>query len=340
MENNSKGRFAETAVRILAVFGFVAIILIGLWGSVSVAKVIPGTFASLASAIVSLTSVFVPANNAITISVPSLTVNDGEAFALSWTHESTQNGSYKFRYDCVPGVSFTSPTRTGSEAAIFCNTPFNFLNATDSITVTAFSEENQLTDVGVHIDFIPEGSTQAAVTGSVTLTVNNNEEQTTTPNTPNTNTGTRNPGTETSSTFPISGGQTASNPNGFVDLTVAVIAVGVVDKDTGTFTASSTPTRDSSQYRVAARFAVTNIGTKTSDQWNFNAVLPTFPSHIFTSPNQQALGPGDRIEFTIGFDSFDQDGVGDLVINIDPSGRMNESNKTNNILHYTITTNK
>jgi hypothetical protein len=54
---------------------------------------------------------------------------------------------------------------------------------------------------------------------------------------------------------------------------------------------------------------------------------------------QQELAPGDRIEFTVGFDSFDPakpDGI--FTVNIDPSGRFNERNKENNIVKYTITT--
>ena len=62
------------------------------------------------------------------------------------------------------------------------------------------------------------------------------------------------------------------------------------------------------------------------------------PMHIFTSQAQQALAPGDSIQFTIGFDLFNPDGNGIFTVNVDPSDRINEPNKDNNIVHYTITT--
>jgi hypothetical protein len=90
-------------------------------------------------------------------------------------------------------------------------------------------------------------------------------------------------------------------------------------------------------YRIAVRFAVENLGTRTSPQWTFNAVLPTYPGNIFSSPSQQALGPGDRIEFTLGFDSVIDADTGVLTVNVDPAGSINESTKANNIIHYTVT---
>ncbi len=111
---------------------------------------------------------------------------------------------------------------------------------------------------------------------------------------------------------------------------------GVVDKTTGAFTASSTPSRAS---RIAVRFAIENLGTKTSSQWAFNATLPTLPSNIFTSPMQQALNPGDRIEFTVGFDSFNPNQPqGEFIVNVDPTGSIQEKNEVNNIVKQVITT--
>ena len=227
-------------------------------------------------------------------------------------------------------------------AEVFCNTPFNFLNANNSIILTPTSAENRFVDVTLFIDFTPEGASTATVTGSTLITVVNDDATTTTGPTGTTNTTPRTAGPEKTDVKLITpiNGSTPSNPNGFVDLRARLIEVGVVDKTTGEFTASSTPNTKMIGKRVAARFAVENIGTRTSDQWTFNAVLPTFPSHIYSSPTQPALGPNDRIEFTLGFDSFEEDGEGDLVVNVDPVNRINESNKENNVLRTTITVSK
>lgn len=336
--------FASVATRVLAVFGLVAIIGVGMWGSVKVAQGVPNVFSSIASAFVGLTSIFVPAGETITLSAPSLIVQSGVPFTLSWTHNGKSvDGSYIFRYDCSDGTYFNSPSASGAETTVYCNVPFNFVNSSNAIVLTPVSTKNQFTDVTVYVDFTPNGASRATVTGETTLTIQNDFGAGTPPTTttpPATQPRPVTPGPTQTQTFPISGTGTiqASNPNGYVDLAATVIETGVVDKTTGVFTASSTPMRNSDQLRVAVRFSVENKGTKTSPQFDFNAVLPTFPSHIFSSPLQQELAPGDRIEFTLAFDSFSQSGTGVFTVNVDPSGRINEKNKDNNIVHYTITT--
>ncbi|MES2014252.1 MAG: CARDB domain-containing protein [Patescibacteria group bacterium] len=356
MENDSKktsSRLGDAAVRALAIFGFLAIIIVGMWGSVQVARNVPGAFSSVAAAIVSFTSIFVPAGETITVSAPSLTVNANEPFVLSWTHaKKSVEGSYTFRYNCADGVYFNSPTVSGSETAVYCNVPFNFLNSNNQITLTPVSTTNRFVDVQVFVDFTPNGANRPTVTGQTALTVVNSANTTSpgtlspattpttkTPVTTNPVTTTPRPvtaGPEQTHTYPVNGSG-VSDPNGYVDLTAQIIEVGVVDKTTGAFTASSTPSRTNN--RIAVRFSVQNIGTKTSPEFDFNAVLPTLPSNIFSAPFQQALAPGDRIEFTVGFDSFNPDTPnGVFTVNVDPTGRINERNKDNNIVHYTITT--
>lgn len=339
---NNRERLVAGATRTLAIIGFIAVIIGGLWGTVFVARNVPGAFSALASAIVSLTSIFVPAEEAITLSIPSPIVKNGETFVLSWEHERKGiDGSYTFRYECVEGVSFTSPTQAGPDTKVVCNTPFNFLNASESIVVTVSSLKNSLADVTAYIDFTPSGSSESTVTGSTLFTIQN--ENITSPSAGPTGGATtpRTAGPETTTVELLPGiGSTVSDPRGRTDLSVRLIEIGLVDKTTGEFTASSTPSASAIGKRIAARFAVENIGTRSSDQWTFNAVLPTFPSHIYSSPTQPALTPGDRIEFTLGFDRFEQDGEGVFVVNVDPTQKINESNKDNNILRVTITATK
>jgi hypothetical protein len=350
MENdfhNSSPRIGERGIRILAILGFVAVVGVGLWGSVAIARAVPNAFSSLAAAFVSLTSIFVPAGETVSLSAPA-TVQSGAPFTLSWTHDKQSvDGSYTFRYDCADGVYFTATGASGSTDTIYCNVPYNFLNAGDSLTVTPVSTKNPSIPVTVYMDFVPNGATKATVTGKAVLTIVGNGTSGSSPATPTTpvttpTAPTVTPGQSTTHTYPVSGAP-ASNPNGYVDLTARVIEVGVVDKNSGAFFASSTPSRAvtgaDGQYRIAVRFAIENNGTKTSPQFDFNAVLPTYPQYIFSSPMQQALAPGDRIEFTLGYDQPDQGGNGVFTVNVDPSSRINEPNKTNNIIHYTVTTN-
>lgn len=355
MENDTKSassRLGGIAVRALAIFGFLAIIIVGMWGSVQIARGIPNAFSSLASAIVSFSSVFVPAGEKIALSAPSLTVESNQPFVLSWTHDKkTVEGSYTFRYNCADGVSFSSLSVSGESETIFCNVPFNFLRTGNQIILTPLSTNNRFVDVEVFIDFTPNGANTPTVSGQISLTVVNNDNQTSPgtltptttppvvttprPTTPRPVT----PGPTQTNIYPINGGG-VSDPNGYVDLSVRIIEVGVVDKTTGVFTSSSTPSRSAFNTRIAVRFAVENRGTKTSPQFDFNAVLPTLPANIFSSPMQQALAPGDRIEFTVGFDSFDpSQSSGIFIVNVDPSSRINERDKANNIVKYVIITN-
>lgn len=134
------------------------------------------------------------------------------------------------------------------------------------------------------------------------------------------------PGTGTSTVYPIIPGGGISDPNGTPDLRVRILETGIIDKSTNIFTASSSPARTD---RIAVRFSIENIGTKKSDSWNFNAILPTSPTTTFNSEPQMALNPGDHIEYTLGFD-FGLEGTQEIKITADPTGVITEGNETNN----------
>lgn len=344
-------RLQGAALRVFAVISFIAVLSIGMWGSVQVAKAVPNALSAIAAAIASLSSVFIPAGSQeeILLSAPALTVASGETVPLSWEHVGKgSEGSYTFRYDCADGVRFSSGASSGSAGVVFCNVPFHFLSNNNSLSLTAVSEKNRFIDVTLFIDFTPNGASEATAEGSMTLTIVNEDIATSpgaispsigqtpsTPSTPKTSAPTPSgaplPTSEEIITVPI-----VSDPNGQADLVGRIIEVGIVDKTTNVFTASSTPNARSEEYRVAIRFSIENAGTKTSPQFTFNAVLPTFPQHIFSSAGQPALNPGDRIEYTLAFDKFTDADEGMFTLNIDPSSRINERNKDNNLVKYAI----
>ena len=132
---------------------------------------------------------------------------------------------------------------------------------------------------------------------------------------------------------PITTYSPPANQNGKPDLMSNILEIGVVSKTDNEFTATTTLR---SGDRIAVRFVVDNIGTKQSGDWYFNASLPTFPSHIFSSGMQQNLEPGDRIEFIIGFDSIEKKDGNVVFINADPANSLNEIKEDNNIASTTI----
>lgn len=343
MELKNTSGMAGSATRILAIIGFVGLIVIGMYGSVRVAQAVPGAFSNMAAALVSITSIFVPANETITVTLPSYTVQNDTPVTIAYDHQNKKtDGTYTFRYSCVDGVTM-STIAGGSVSQIVCNQPYAFAPFNNSITVTPLSDKTRFVDVEVFVAFTPAGTGSATIIGSTVMTIENIMLSSTptpptsaTPTTPTTPTAPVTPKPKPPvpprTTILVPQGR-ASDPNGYVDLTARIIEVGYLDS-TGAFNASSTPSR---QNRVAVRFAVENIGTKTSKEFTFSAVLPTYPPYTYFSPSQPALGPGDRIEYTIGFDSFELDNTGDFVANVDPTGGMNEKDKVNNIVRYAIT---
>jgi hypothetical protein len=56
--------------------------------------------------------------------------------------------------------------------------------------------------------------------------------------------------------------------------------------------------------RVNVKFEVENIGTNVAPAgWMFTANLPVGYSYIYSSPTQKALNPGDKIVYTLGFNT-------------------------------------
>lgn len=329
MENKQERELGDAVKRILAIFAFVVVIAIGIFGSLALASAVPNVFSGMAAAV---TSVFsgsetepepeenpTPTNQSIVVSAPG-SVADGQTFTLSWGHTGkTQNGVYAFRYDCAEGLSFTFPT---SQAAIACGQPF-VLDGTGSIALVAASQTEPAQDAFLSIDFIPEGQSVASVSGSATLSV--------TYTAPETNTG--NGGGTTTTTIPVT-----SDPNGYTDLTVRFVSVGAVNRTTGTFYPVSYPSRSSVTDRIAVRFEVKNEGTKTSPQWFFRANLPTQQSATFNSQAQTALRPGESIIFTLAFDGFINSTQGTASVTVDPSNYVTESNESNNYAAQIINT--
>ena len=149
---------------------------------------------------------------------------------------------------------------------------------------------------------------------------------TTTPPTPT-------PGTE--ETDVINRGETGgvvSDPNGKSDLVPSIVATGklVGGNSMSDFVVTDNVSRDD---RIAVKFSIANEGTKTStDNWNFNVTMPTTDTYIFRSnpSHVQALNPGERIEYVIGFDRARTGDDRPITVVVDTNDRENELNENNN----------
>lgn len=340
MEKDQQEELQKAGRRILAVFAFVIVIALGVFGSLALASAVPNVFSGIASAIFS--SEETPddgngqegtVNETITLSAPSVAVNEDTPFIISWNHDGkTTEGLYTIRYDCTDTVSFTSPTGSGAQAELECNTPLNVGNTTSASFTPVSDEGTGEIEVPFRVEFTPNGESASTVSGAQTITVNRTADTTA-----GGGTGSAGGGTVT---VPIPGsGIGVSDPNGFVDLSVSLVAVGVVNRSTNQFFPVAVPSRSSVNERIGIRFEVKNNGTRTSPTWRFTASLPTAQNYVYNSQTQSALRPGESIVYTLAFDTFINTTSGTVTVNVDPSNIIAESNEVNNRLIRVIQTN-
>jgi hypothetical protein len=351
MKYAQENPFRGTVSRALALIAFIVVLAIGVFGSLLLASAIPTMFSGMAS---TMTALFNPnssdavvdtedsQNNeagdqdssenpgedrvpqSLTVSAPN-EVAPTQTFTLSWGHTNkSTEGVYAIRYDCAENVAFQID---GTE--IPCDTPYTVGNTT-SVALTTDSQAPQAASVAFTVDFLSREENQEVVSGGTTMRV------TAASNSNNNTTGNDTTGTPNVTTPPPTTQE--SDPNGYTDLTVRVVAIGVVNRTTNTFFPNISPSRSSYTDRIAVRFEVKNQGTKTSPQWFFSANLPTTHSGVFNSVAQQALRPNESIIYTLAFDGFVNSSQGVVSISVDPSQYILESNENNNFTSYTITT--
>ncbi len=354
MENNQnkKKNFENAAMKTLAVLGLLAVLGVGLWGSVALVRVMPKAFSAIgktiSTAAVSLSSIFIPAEN-LALTSSAATVNSGESFTLTFAHTGKHApGGYSLSLPCRDGVAVDfSTTETGAYTPVNCgatSTPLTMGADNGVIRMIALSTKNRYTDVPFTLSFTTESG--SVITDSVTVTVVNNKvadnSTTTGSTTSNSNSGTTGstgthttPGNTTTDVRPIptTNPNPVNNPNGQADLAVTFVDFGYIDSATNAFVSSTTPSTNPSM-KLAVKFSIANIGTKaTGDNWQFAANLPTMPNYIYQSDAQRILAPGDRIEYTLAFDEAIRDqSLLSVTVNADINNRVNERNKDNNLV--------
>ncbi len=341
---------AKQGLRALAALVFVVAIV---WVGMQSFRVLPSVRNLFANALVSVQSFFSPAEQ-ITLSLVDSQVVVDEPFELTWNHRGKEHdGSYTMSYACNDDV-YLARIENAKESTIFCNTNVPLLSRDTKLTLVAHGNLDGVEEVDFSIRFTQNGTSVISEEGQLTILVqderfdtgiatstdsDNDDENDATSTTPTTSYNptyvptTPRPGTPTYTTYPIVT-QPTSDPNGKVDFTVRVIAIGLVDTNDGDFSERDEIPQDlPSGRRAAIKFVIENKGTKkTGDDWNFEVKLPTSPSFTYTSPSQPELYPGDKVEYIIGFDSIPNKNEASYTINVDPKNEVKESNENNNDL--------
>jgi len=142
------------------------------------------------------------------------------------------------------------------------------------------------------------------------------------------------PGPTASSTYLING-TAAQVPSGLPDFIVVIKNVGyLATSSADSFVASSSVPSGS---RPAVSFSIKNVGTNVAGSWRFSASIPTQTSYIFQSQPQQALAPGDSIDYVLGFDQANK-GSGQMIsVTANFDHAVTESNSNNNSASTNIT---
>ena len=300
--------FRENFLRIVAVLGLIAILLLGAWGIIQLAFYLPTFFSNWGRA-----------KETLSVTVPAQTTSD-KGFNVSWKHAGKKDASYSYSvsYSCAKGLTFAAPVPTGAYQLVQCNTPFNYVGASSTmpvVPVLAAGTNQATTTLTVAATNLEDGT--VAVRGTANTTVGASTTLATATSTTKP-AATKPAASKPTSTYVPSG--RTQNLYGYADLAVQV---------------TQAPQAVSAGQRVSLQFVVTNIGTNVARSgWMFMASLPYNPTYNFPSGGQQALYPGDKIVYTLGYDAvraYDYYGQAQATIQVDSNNIVPETSEANNI---------
>jgi len=346
-------KIKDNGIRFIAVMGIAALLGFGTFVILRTYEFFPPIANRLLNAATSLTTIFRPSERLI-LESSKVNLSSGDTFTLSWTHTGGRGQQTPaLFYPCLDAVSL-SVVGNGSAGIIPCNSSYPILTTTNNLDLTVLSTTSRFVDLPVSLSIINQNEEKPQISESLLLLINNANLKAgtetdallpATENTTSSSTAIKKPvppktdttpktsaaGPKKETLYPVgtSGTSTSTKP----DLIVRILEIGVVDKTSNVFIATTTLKNSD---RIAVRFEVENLGREASGEWRFNAVLPTYPFYIFQSEAQQSLSPRDRIEYTLGFDNIEKSDGNLLTINADPASSINESNEENNIARTTI----
>ena len=340
VSETSRSRLLKT----LAVIGFLVLIIFGTWLAIQVVRLIPSAFSSLASLAENVEEGRQAQNN-ITIAVDSSVVNSGEATTVQWS-EVKRPGYYTFSYDCVEGAA-ADLRINGEVTSLDCDTPFVIPEDTYELDLLFTAERNRFTDIAYHISFTEDNSDEPLVTSDKLATVINasipqgvvlGETDDEVDDGPDTN----DTGVDATDEAPAPAPSPAprpapqptglryvktykvpvSDPNGYTELAVKYLGVGVLTSRDTFVRKAELDTSD----KAAFQFEVKNIGTKTSTDWEFEAELTS--GNTFESKTQSPLKPNERSVLTIAFDNPGEEGFQAFGAEISGGNDQSQSNNS------------
>jgi hypothetical protein len=328
-----------TLVKVLAIFGFIATVLLLVWLIVVSVTRAPGTFSSLASIAESVGSYRTVSE--LSIATDKTVVNSEESFQITWT-DMKQDGEYRVHYTCTDAVSLLVRGEDGKLMPMTCKDTLTLPAAVHGLYLSFSSKEARFADVPLSVSFTDAAGKKLESTTKITVVNATIPVGSTAPvaeNEPGPEVVKPEPQAPAATTTPpaapkpvaptvtapkpqapiVTSAYPQSNPNGYTDLKVTMLGGGIIRGGVFAFT----PSYDSDLHN-AVRFDIKNIGTKTSDSWTFKTVLPS--GTVYESERQPPLKPQEHVEFTLGFGLDDDDNLVKITTTVYAKSDTNHKN--------------
>lgn len=267
---------------ILAIIGFLIIIAIILWGFIHIISLVRGTADPI-----SLGSWFSSPAQTLVVTAPQ-DATAGAVITISWKYKPTVSGIYTFMYKCIDGAGFEAVIPQHPNIALPCGTAIAASTTSNTVGVIPTLVGNTTTSVPVSIFFTPvNGGTPIEGTATISIhpgTIPTPETTTIIPE-------------QTPTKTPTKKKEVSHTPSP-ADLSVRIVAVGIIDPSTGRFIEETPSSPDDT---VAVQFDIANIGGTPTGSYTFEADLPTQSGYHYTSSIQRSLGAGDHVLNTLRF---------------------------------------
>lgn len=275
---------------ILAIVGFIILIVVVIWGLVHLAGISRTWFSSLFGG-----------TSSIEVTAPESAVS-GTPFTVSWSYDEPTEGTYALLYQCQGGLRLQTPgVVSGSMNGIPCGAAFTIANAEDELSITPLLNGSEALDVPVSIIFMPSATSTSSgeateqAQGSATVRIEPVESATPTPTPTPVPTPVPTPIPAPIPT-PIPTPTPSQAPRTPADLSVRIISVTTDGYGNG-----------------VATFDIANVGGSSSGTYYFTANLPTQTGYTYVSPAQGPLAPGSHVVSTL---NFTQAAVGAFSVSI------------------------
>ncbi len=291
------------SIKILTIIGFSATILFIGWLLLKLAVKAPETFSSLAT-ITKNIDTYRPLEKLV-LTPEKKVMNVHDTMKITW--EDTKNeGVYSLTFVCN-NVTLAIKNEKGDVLPIICNTAYKLPAQTFTLSVTALNAPKGFSDIKLTLSFTDNRTNETISTKESITVVNANLVSTTGGPRPATTTRpeiTEKPSVpknevvlhtpSTKQTYTTYTYYPQSDPHGFTDLTLHTQGIGIIEN--GTFIQSGTYSNNTLNALI---IDIENVGTKTSNEWNFTTRLPD--GTVYTSPAQIPLKPKEHAVFTLTF---------------------------------------